>query len=75
MGNSTNEDVLLKAKLFVKFNGPHILDADPFLRRVTRQLTECADKKGKVRFQTNTKGLLSNAENAMRARLLKDVTS
>ena len=74
MENSTNKDALLQAEFFVRFNGPHILDADPFLRRVARQLTECGDEKGKVRFQTNTKGLLGNVENAMRARLVKDVT-
>ena len=73
MGNTTEKDMLLQAELFVRFNGPHILDADPFLRRVAHHLTECGDERGKVQFQTNTKGLLNNVEYAMRAGLIKDV--
>ena len=58
MGNSPEKD-MLQAELFVRFNGPHILDADPFLRRVAHHLLECGGERGKVRFQTNIKGLLN----------------
>ena len=72
MGNSPEKDILLQAELYVRFNGSHILDADPFLRRVAHHLSECGDERGKVRFQTNSKSLLNNVEYAMRARLKKD---
>ena len=59
MGNSPEKDMFLQAELFVRFNGPHILNADPFLRRVAHHLSECGDERGKVRFQTDIKGLLN----------------